>query len=531
MSKIGESIERRNFLKMTAAGLGGLAASGLGRRAFSSTLTHAHRNSLKELDPNSYNKNFTEHSSFNQKVMKTVGQTRSYVGRGGGKMNMMAIGERRFIFLGGDVWDVSNPLEPKRIGEQTYKGGVQNQVAYNRKAKKWILMTWSLPPFTQRTNDRPFGKYGYPYGQELIERSRGWKGLRGVYIYDCSDPYDIKLLSKWSCDQGDPERPLQQGNGTHRNYYDGGRYAYLDTAPDDTFIHMENPDVYYTNCVQIIDVEDPANPKFVANWWVPGQRVGEEEDYSKWREYHDRKSFTALHGAPYVPLRVEDGGKYCYCSYGSFGFIILDISTPSEPKMVSRWQPPYLPGAIPMHTVYMPWWEKGLALITAESLNADCYDEPMHPNFVMDISDVSNPRKLAEFGDWTPPPGAPYKDFCDARGRKGTHNPPHLKAPGKAHPTFSLFAAFNAGLQAMDFSDPTNPTNAGYFIPRNEGDINNPPTYYRLGESVFVEWDRNLIWAGFNSKSYCLSHPALGEPIFDPMPVKEWSLPGLNEGA
>jgi hypothetical protein len=26
------------------------------------------------------------------------------------------------------------------------------------------------------------------------------------------------------------------GQGTHRNYYDGGKYAYLDTAPDETVL-------------------------------------------------------------------------------------------------------------------------------------------------------------------------------------------------------------------------------------------------------------------------------------------------------
>ena len=72
-----------------------------------------------------------------------------------------------------------------------------------------------------------------------------------------------------------------------------------------------------------------------------------------------------------------------------------------------------------MHTAYVPWADRGLVITTAESYHSDCF-EPFHPNYVIDVSDFDNPRKVAEFGRWSAPPDAPYDDFCDARGRMGT---------------------------------------------------------------------------------------------------------------
>jgi hypothetical protein len=56
-------------------------------------------------------------------------------------------------------------------------------------------------------------------------------------------------------------------------------------------------------------------------------------------------------------------------------------------------------------------------------------------------------------------------------------------------------------------------------------------SYNRPTDQVFVEWDRNLIYAGTTTGLYILSTPALGKPVLGAMPVTEWSLPQLNAGA
>jgi hypothetical protein len=38
------------------------------------------------------------------------------------------------------------------------------------------------------------------------------------------------------------------------------------------------------------------------------------------------------------------------------------------------------------------------------------------------------------------------------------------------------------------------------------------------------------MWVGAGTGLYLISAPALGKPVLEPMPVAEWSLPGLNAG-
>ena len=103
--------------------------------------------------------------------------------------------------------------------------------------------------------------------------------------------------------------------------------------------------------------------------------------------------------------------------------------------------------------------------------------------------------------------------------------------PGKRDRSFAGYAAFNAGFQFMDFSDPANPKADGYFVPPSGGDISKRGSYTRIGDGMFVEWDRNLIWAMADSGVFLLSHPSLGEPDFSARAVQKWTLDGLNQGA
>jgi hypothetical protein len=506
-------VNRRDVLRGSVGVLGASMLGGACRIALANNHPHAHADSLDYLDPKTYLDTVEVHHHLDGSKAP------------GSKSQMMTKGEQRILFNAGKAWDVTDAMRPQLINDQAFTG-TQLQLAWNENVGKWILMTAASPPPTSSTPEAPNGKYDDP---RLVDGARYHAGLRGVRIYDATDPTDIRLLSKWSCDQGDPDREVQTGGGTHRNYYDGGRYAYLDASPDNSFINMESGVRLYTNCLQIIDLEDPANPKFVSNWWFPGQRAGEGNAYRSWREFGDRSSFTAAHGAFYVPKRVEDGGRYAYCSYGSFGMTVHDVSNPAEPKLVSQWRPPYLPGAIPFHTADVSWLDRGIVIGSAETLNPDC-NEPFHDNYVLDMQDMEHPKPIATFGRWVTPSDAPYDDFCNKRGRYGTHNPPHLKAPGKRHPSFAGYAAFNAGFQFMDFSNPAQPKADGYFIPPSAGDLSKRGSYARIGDGLFVEWDRNLIWAVADSGVYLLSHPSLGTPNFSPMAVKEWSLDGLNEG-
>jgi len=276
-------------------------------------------------------------------------------------------------------------------------------------------------------------------------------------------------------------------------------------------------------------VSDPTQPKFIANWWLPGQRDGEEEEYKKWREYGDKKSFTTLHGPMYVPQKVEDGGRYGYSAYSAFGMMIHDLSDIKNPKLIGRFYPKMKPGAIPFHTIDIARLNRGFVITNPEALNPDC-NEPYQPLWVVDVKDPTKPKSIAQLPVPVSPADAPYRTFCDKRGRFGSHNPPHMKAPGRPDPNFTAYSFFNAGVQLFDIRNPAQPHNVGYFIPPQPGSLDDYLSYPRDTDNVFVEWDRRLMWVATGTGIYLITSPALGKPMLEPTSVKQWSLPGLNVG-
>src|SRR5688572_426353 len=505
-----EGNSRRDFIKLGALAGGALLAG----PARANRHPHVRPTALTYLDRNMYRKNTDVLSVF------SLGHHR------GTKIQMMAIGERRYLFQAGDVIDVSDAMKPTLVARNAFLGS-QLQLAYNNKIGKWLLMTGRGSRATFSNPKWPHGKYDNPL---LIEANLKEGGLRGVRFYDATNPEKIVPLSEWACDGLDPKRPQQTGGGTHRNYYDGGRYAYLDCAPDNSFTNMEAWFRYYANCIQVIDVADPANPKLVSNWWVPGQKKEEDAEYRKWKEHGDKHSFTGLHGPTYVPQRIEDGGRYGYSPYGAFGLMIHDFSDPAKPKLVGRWVPPDAkPGQLLPHTVDVARLERGFVIANPEALNPDC-NEPYHNTWIVDVKDPAKPRLLSTLPVPVPPADAPYKDFCHKRGRFGPHNPPHLKAPGKPHPNFTAYGFFNAGMQMFDIANPRSPKNTGYFIPPQAGTLDDYLSYTRDRDVVFIEWERKLMWVGTGTGIYLVTSPLLGKSETKPMPVKEWAVAGLNVG-
>ena len=505
---------RRDFLKTTVrAGLA-LAASPLS--ALADHHGHPSPNSISYLDRRVYIRNMEVLAHF------APGQPRH------GKMQMMSAGDRRYIFQQGDVIDVSDIRKPTMFNKGGFEG-YQVQVAYNKNLKKWILMTGAQTPITDSTPEAPMGKYDDPH---LDDKRKNYKGLRGVRFYDATDPSKIVKLSEFSTGA--------TGQGTHRNYYDGGKYAYLDTAPDETFIHQPSYFRELVNGNMIVDVSDPTNAKEVSMWWVPGSRKGEEEEYNKWvwsklvppKVVADQTPFAGLHGPVYVPKKLEDGGNRGYGAFGCNGFRILDLSDPHHQKEIGKFEPPpqYAGMGIAFHTIYCGILERGFVLTNGETTNSDC-NQIYLPNWVVDIRDETNPVPVAQLPRPVPPPEAPYRDFCFKRGRFGAHNPPHLKAPGKPRQEFIAYSYFIAGLRCYDIGDLYRPEEVAYFIPPQGGDLKKFGSYDRTVDNVLIEWDRNVIWTATDTGLYALSCPNLGKPILDPMVVSEWSLEKLNEGA
>ena len=94
----------------------------------------------------------------------------------------------------------------------------------------------------------------------------------GLLIWDLADPENPKTLGHFKTG----------GAGTHRNYYDGGRYLYATGLPQG----------YNGHILQIVDIGDPTSPVEISRWWRKGQWIAGGEEGAP----HG----TLLHGGAYV---------------------------------------------------------------------------------------------------------------------------------------------------------------------------------------------------------------------------------------
>ena len=537
---------RRDFLKLAGAA----AAAGVAAPA----LAHHHPKptpqSIQYLDKNSYIHN-----------MEIIAHFEPGTARSGG-VQIMNYKGARLAFQGRDVIDVSDPRNPKYAN----KGGAQSgELSFHQQAKKWVIMTTAE---AARELSTPYGKYDPAIG---VKEFREFKGLRGIRMWDATDPMSVKQLCEYSTGQ--------TGSGAHidGSYYDGGKYAYVAAAPDDSFTNLLSCILPLSHCVNIIDLSDPAAPKPVTSWWVPGQRNTEMKEMKKWQcvagrcndlpekpmtleetveafkhlkgfPALDRMPYTQIHGPSMPTRRIEDGGRIAYGAWSAFGMLVHDFSDIKNPKLIGKFDPSPLYGGdgIPFHTIWLGTESRGFTISVAESLNPDC-NESWLPLWVIDVRDPRNPVPIAQLPRPRPPKEAPYTDFCFARGRFSSHISPNHKAPGRFSQNFFAVSFFNAGLRCYDVSEPLAPKEVAYFMPPRTGTlsadcrttdaadkqscIDEAQSFSRPVDNVFVEWDRRLIYAGTTNGLYILSCPALGTPVLENAPVREWTMPGLNAGA
>src|SRR5690349_617584 len=127
---------------------------------------------------------------------------------------LWAKGPQRLLCGGGGFLDITDPRKVSMVYKGAYQG--RANVVYNRQLRKWIVLASSQAPLTDPNLEYPRGKYHSEYAEKSINS----KVFRGVRTYDATDPAKITLLQEFGTGQ--------KGAGTHMNFYDGGKYAYLD---------------------------------------------------------------------------------------------------------------------------------------------------------------------------------------------------------------------------------------------------------------------------------------------------------------
>ncbi len=149
-------------------------------------------------------------------------------------------------------------------------------------------------------------------------------------------------------------------------------------------------------------------------------------------------------------------GDTAYASWRDGGLTLLDVTDREQPRLISRrnWSPPYGGGT---HTA-LPLPTRDL-LVVADEAVADELADGLKYTWVLNISEPANPVSIATF------PTPAEADYARKGGHFGPHNL-HENRPGSFVSDTLIFATYqNAGVRAVDITDPYRPREAGALVP------------------------------------------------------------------
>ncbi|MGZ5045842.1 MAG: LVIVD repeat-containing protein [Usitatibacter sp.] len=267
-------------------------------------------------------------------------------------------------------------------------------------------------------------------------------------IWDVTDPAKPSLLTT-----------IVKVKGTHKNWWecDTG-IAYLVSGLEGWRVRR---------MTQVYDLSDPAHPRFIRNFGLPGQQPGSKGEPP-----------MELHG----PISTGPKGNRVYFGYGTNKSGVLQIvdrekllNGPAEPTdanlrypEVGRLEMPPTNGAhttFPVLGVDVAEFAKDkvgskrdFAVIVDESLVNEC-GEARQMVWIADITAETKPFNVAS---WTVPEAS--GNFCSRGGRFGSHSSNENMTP-IYYKRVVFVAFFNAGVRALDIRDPYHPKEIGYYIP------------------------------------------------------------------
>lgn len=429
----------------------------------------------------------------------------------------------KVVYSKGAVWNEKGPSEdydPRTVKE--YWGGMT--IAWNKKLNKPVLVA-----------SYEIGRYGLMEDKlkepQRVAEQRSYNSLKGFKVYAMNGPLpkDWELLATRTTDVAHPDAPIgkQQGSGSLDSpEYFGGKYMILASAPDDSYALTEYSNYLYSPGYQVWDMSDPADPVFVKQITVPGQKADDPAsvfEYLKNPRAGNRTSWMGARMPIFLPKPLEQGGKVGFGAMGGLGLWSFDLSDPANPRILDNVNtPPSFSGTEFDNADVSQYERTGYVLTSGYPLNTDC-NEPYKDIWVVNAKDPAHMKVEARLPRPAPPEGAPYTSFCQRGGSFGPKRSNSIGQPGAWRQNIVPYSFYNAGIQMFDVTDPAKPRIAGYFVPPM-ADETELPAYLGGSQGVFAmytEYDRNLMWAFTDNGAYVLSSPLLGEPVMG-APAKPW---------
>ena len=265
-------------------------------------------------------------------------------------------------------------------------------------------------------------------------------GARGVEFWDVSDPVNPTRLSRYGPEvsSDDPEVLVDAGFGVHNTFFftEKGR-TYLGVVIDfaEAFqLLFGVPPAERVGDVRILDITDPRNPVQVGDWGT-FKNLGQDP-------------FTGQGSFPFRlahDIWVEN--SVAYISYWDAGLIMLDVSDPTDPVLIS--QTLYADTEEGNAHVAVPARGGRLVLVGDEDLTAG----PWGFLRIFDTRDASAPVEIATFATENTRTDPPTE-----AGEFSIHN---LVVRGNR----AYISWYSDGVRVIDFSKPSAPVEIGRFVP------------------------------------------------------------------
>ena len=213
--------------------------------------------------------------------------------------------------------------------------------------------------------------------------------------------------------------------------------------------------------VQIFDLRNPKEPKFVGRSWLPGLKETEPKALYEGQYSHH-------------PV-VDEQNKRLYVGYRNNGGQIagFDITDPANQKLL--WSLDMNPPFRGPHTVSPIVYDQvpnvgptGLprtyAFVVDEAAAGDtapCENPIRAASYMVDITGET---KATPVSVWQVPVG----DFCKKGGRFGPHQSAETVngTINRFENKLAWLAYFNAGIRVVDLSDPFNLKEVGFYVPK-----------------------------------------------------------------
>ena len=327
------------------------------------------------------------------------------------------------------IYDVSSPASPRRIG-QYVPGGPRADAPPD--AATFDGREIAVLNGTRRTHTNN-AVNGTPLSETRTDRTE---------FLDVTDAANPRLLWTFGPDQVDGESHNGDIVDSRRLYLPSGGSGDQGLRIYDLNPLLGEPPAAPTNLFR-------GNP---GKLWEASPYRGDKPVGATFTHTHDVEIYTDYRvkglGKRDILLLAE-GGSYANNSGDTGSIFVIDITDPTNPVVLFRWLHERGGDHHPIryhHEIQFVDGKPGLVLVTDEDLHNGCGNA----GGIVALQLSPDLTGATELSEWFIPAGTPAP-VCSV----------HVFSSKDG---FVFLGSYNAGLQVVDYNDPANPRQAGYYI-------------------------------------------------------------------